>query len=93
MDARTGEVQWQGGRFNDATSLIGCADGRLLAWSNNGDLALVDAAAHSPGAFRELARLQLTRDDMAWPHPALAGGHLLCRTHSGRMHCLLLGKP
>ncbi len=92
MDAATGKVKWQGGKFNDATSLIGCADGRLIVWSNNGDLALVDSAAKSPDDFRELARLPLIGDDMAWPHVVLADRRLFCRAHSGRMICLHLTK-
>jgi outer membrane protein assembly factor BamB len=92
LEAATGKLKWQGGRFNDATSLIGCADGRLIVWSNNGDLCLVDAETQSPGAFRELARLPLIRDDMAWPHVALADRRLFCRAHSGRMVCMELTK-
>jgi outer membrane protein assembly factor BamB len=92
MDARTGQVKWQGGRFNDSTSIIGCADGRLLTWSNNGDLGLVDSAKNSPGEFRELAWLPLVKDDMAWPHLVLADRRLLCRVHSGKMICLHLAK-
>lgn len=92
MDAKTGAVKWQGGRFNDSTSIIGCADGRLLTWSNNGDLGLVESAKNSPAEFKELAWFPLIKDDMAWPHLVLADRRILCRAHSGRMICLHLTK-
>lgn len=92
MDAKTGQVKWQAGRFNDSTSIIGCADGRLITWSNNGDLGLVESAKHSPGEFRELAWFPLFRDDMAWPHVVLSGHRLLCRAQSGKIICLNLMK-
>jgi outer membrane protein assembly factor BamB len=92
LDAKTGQVKWQGGRFSDSTSIIGCADGRLMTWSNNGDLGLVDAVKNSPAEFRELAWFPLVKDDMAWPHLVLAERRLLCRVHSGRMMCMHLAK-
>lgn len=92
VDAETGALKWQDGRFSDATSIIGCADGRLIVWTNSGELCLVDSEAQSPGKFRELARLPLLTDDMAWPHVVLADGRIFCRGHSGRMICLEAGK-
>jgi outer membrane protein assembly factor BamB len=90
MEAATGKVRWKDGRFSDATSLIACADQRLITWSNNGDLGLVDL--RSPGTYQELAWLPLFAEDMAWPHVVLADRHLLCRGHSGKLICLRLGK-
>lgn len=92
LNPQNGEMLWKDGKFGDATSLIACADGRLIGWTNDGDLCLVESEKHSPGALRELARIPLFKDDMAWPHLVLADRHLLCRAHSGNLRCLKLGK-
>ena len=90
MEAATGKVRWKDGRFSDATSLIACADQRLITWSNGGDLGLIDL--RSPGTYQELAWLPLFAEDMAWPHVVLADRHLLCRGKSGKLICLRLAK-
>jgi outer membrane protein assembly factor BamB len=88
LNPENGELLWKDGKFGDATSLIACADGRLIGWTNDGDLVLVESEKHSPGAFLELARIPIFKDDMAWPHIVMADRHLICRAHSGKMRCL-----
>lgn len=88
LNVKTGEKIWHGGKFSDASSLIACADGRLITWANHGDLGLVELA---PGKeFKQLASHSFIKDDMAWPHPALAGGRLVCRARSGKLLCFKL---
>jgi hypothetical protein len=88
LDLKTGQQIWRGGKFSDASSLIACADNRLITWANNGDLGLVEMT-NAPG-FRQLASHSHIKDDMAWPHPAFADGRLVCRVRSGRLLCFKL---
>lgn len=75
LDFQTGRVRWRD-RTVGKGSLI-YADGMLYVLGENGTLALVEA---SPEAYREKARLDLTRGDFpAWSPPVIADGKLYLR--------------
>ena len=88
VDLADGKELWEGGRYGDPGSVILTADGRLVAWANDGDLTLVETAARSPRRYTELATKRRVLRDMAWPHLALAGGRLYCKDRGGRIRCL-----
>lgn len=90
QDWETGEVLWSGGRFGDATSIVLTGDGRLMLWSNNGDLALVESSVRSPDSCRELAWVGGVGGDMAWPHLVVVPGRALAKDRAGRLVCLSL---
>jgi len=88
LDFETGETKWRGGRIGDPGSCVATTDGRLIVWSDQGDLTLVDTVRRSPDRYRELAsRKGLGRSD-AWPHVVLCEGRLYCKDRSGRLICL-----
>jgi len=88
LDLATGRTLWSGGTFGDAASLVLTTDGRLICWTGNGDLTLVDSARLSPKSYRELAsRKKLFRAD-AWPHVALADGRLYVKDRDGNLACV-----
>lgn len=88
VDFATGKQKWTGGGSGTPGSCILTGDDRLIVWSDNGDLSLVETAKRSPGRYRELARKRrLFRSD-AWPHVALAGGRLYVKDRQGHLACL-----
>ena len=92
LDWKTGEKRWEGGGYGEPGSCVVTADGRLVVYGGHGKLGLIEGAAKSPKAFKELA----VRDRMfkapAWPHVALADGRLLCRDKDGNLNCFTLPK-
>ena len=92
QDWETGELKWSGGRFSDASSIVVTGDGRLILWSNDGDLALVEGAGRSPDAYRELAWAGGVSDNMAWPHVVVVEGRILAKDRGGRLTCLKIGQ-
>ncbi len=92
LDLATGKIRWTGPRrFGDAGSCIVTADERLIIWSKRGDLTLAETVARSPGAYKELVRIDgLFRDDV-WPHAVLASGRLYLKDRRGNLKCLQIG--
>ena len=76
VDAKTGERLWKQGRFRYGQLLF--AQGHLIVVSEEGELALVEAA---PDAYRELARFA-PLSGKTWNVPAIAGGILLVRNQT-----------
>ena len=91
LDYETGAVRWQGGRVGDQGSLIATKDGRLIVWANRGDLTLIESAARSPRAYKEIAAKKRIGSDDAWPHVVLSNGMLYCKDRRGRLVCLKIG--
>ncbi len=75
LDLESGERLWKGGRYGHGQLIL--VDDRLLIQTERGEVVLVDA---SPTEHRELARMQALRGK-TWNPPALAGRHLLVRSH------------
>jgi outer membrane protein assembly factor BamB len=92
IDFETGKELWAGGKVGSAGSCIATSDGRLVIWSDNGDLSLIETAKRSPEKYRELAaRRNLLRTD-AWPHVVLAGGRIYCKDRAGNLLCYAIGQ-
>jgi outer membrane protein assembly factor BamB len=90
LDWETGDELWSGGSFGDAGSCIVTADGRLIVWSGQGRLSLIESAQRSARELRVLAdRPNLSTTD-AWPHVVLAHGRLYCRDRGGILQCFVL---
>ena len=80
---RSGEL-WE--RATQATFLTAVPDGKLIALSERGELAVVEA---SPAGYKELARAQvLSGRGKCWTMPVLSGGRIYCRNTSGDLVCL-----
>lgn len=92
LDWETGKQRWKGGRFGDPGSLIVTADHRLLAWTDRGDLRLVETAQRSPDQMNVLATVPRLGGDDAWPHIVLSDARLFLRDRAGRLVCLTLEK-
>lgn len=93
LDFETGKVKWSGGDFGDPGSLVITNDDRIVAWSDKGDLRLIESAVRSPDNYTELAaRNKLAAGD-AWPHVVLADGRLFCKDRTGRIACFALPSP
>ena len=90
LDYETGEVKWQGGNHGDAGSCLVTSDGRLIVWSGNGTLTLVETAGRSPDRYEELASKKRSWRDDAWPHVVLSGGRLYCKDRQGNLVCFPL---
>ena len=92
LEYETGKLVWKGGRVGDQGSVIATSDDRLIVWTNEGDLTLVESAKRSPDEYTELAsRRRLGKAD-AWPHVVLAEGRLYCKTRDGQLRCFRLGE-
>ena len=90
-DAATGQLKWEGGRYQAPASIVATADGRLITWANRGDLTLIEGPQRSPDRYRELARVKgIFRTDV-WPHLVLSGGRLFCRDRDGNLVCFAPG--
>lgn len=87
LSFESGKQLWEGGEFGDAGSCIVTRDQRLIVWGHRGRLVLVECAARSEGAYRELARLDNVFASDVWPHVVLADGRLVCKDRSGNVKC------
>lgn len=90
LDWETGEELWSGGRFGIPSSLAITADDRIIVWTNEGELALVDTAKRSPKEFHQLTVKSGLAAAEAWPHVAVANGRAYVKDRAGNLKCLLL---
>ncbi len=88
LDAKSGELIWQGEETGEAGSCIVTSDERLIVWCANGKLLLVDSAQNSPDQPMVLARHEIPSLSDVWPHVAIANSRLVCRDRSGTLICL-----
>jgi len=86
LDLATGRVRWTTDRVGHASLLA--ADGKLILWTETGDLVLARASAE---AYEELGRTPVFAEEGCWTAPALSGGRLLLRTRT-QAACLWLGE-
>jgi outer membrane protein assembly factor BamB len=75
IDLNDGRRTWKGGRYGNGQLLLLPEQDLLLAVSEEGELALVAAAADH---FRESARFPAI-EGKTWNHPVLVGDVLLVR--------------
>lgn len=86
LDFQTGKIQWSTDQVGQANIIH--ADGKLILFSDTGELILAEA---SPDAYRELARTTIFEGEVCWTPPALHRGRLYLRHHQ-RVVCLYLGQ-
>ena len=87
LDLATGQVRWSTDRTGHASVLA--ADGKLILWTELGEVLLARAAA---GGYEELARARVLADTVCWTAPALADGRLLVRSRT-QAAAVFLGRP
>jgi len=85
LDLATGRLRWATDRVGHTTLIA--ADGKLVLWTESGDLVLARASAE---AYEELARTRVFGGEVCWTAPALHGRRLFVRNHA-RAACLWLG--
>jgi outer membrane protein assembly factor BamB len=92
LDFETGELVWEGGTVGDPGSCVVTADDRLIVYGGTGRLALVETASRSPTKYTELAAREGPFKSAAWPHVAVADGHVYCRDRDGHLACFAIGR-
>jgi len=84
LDFATGEVKWSEGKYGKGSLML--ADGKLLLYSERGQLGLAEPA---PEGYKELAFIQAlpVRENypggaakQTWAAPVLANGKIYCRS-------------
>ena len=85
LDFHTGKTKWQTGGFNRG-SLI-AADGKLIIFSDQGQLALAEI---SPDSYKEFSKFQFC-DERTWTVPTLSGGRFFLRNEK-ELACLKVAK-
>jgi outer membrane protein assembly factor BamB len=85
LDWETGKLRWEGGTVGDPGSCVITSDARLIVFGHRGRLLLVEGAARSPSQYRELAQVDRLFQSEAWPHVAIAGGHVYCKDRAGHL--------
>ena len=85
LDWKTGEKRWDGGAYGEAGSCAVTSDGRLIVYGGHGKVGLIEGAAKSPKAYKELAVRDRIFESPAWPHIAVGTGFVLCRDKDGNL--------
>jgi outer membrane protein assembly factor BamB len=84
IDFKTGEVKWSEGKYGKGSLML--ADGKLLLYSERGQLGLAEA---SPEGYKELGFFQALEVRQSypggaarqtWAAPVLANGKIYCRS-------------
>ncbi len=91
LDAGSGKLLWEGGRFDNGASLLFTQDERLIALGSNGTIALVETCRRSPAKYKELARNEREFPADAWCHVVVADGRLYGKDRNGVLKCWGLG--
>jgi outer membrane protein assembly factor BamB len=84
MNHETGQVAWSQRGFGCGSLLV--ADGKLLIFSDDGQLVLAEA---TPNAYREITRAQVL-EDLCWTVPVLTANRVYCRNAAGDLACVEL---
>ncbi|HUR46595.1 MAG TPA: PQQ-binding-like beta-propeller repeat protein [Candidatus Saccharimonadales bacterium] len=71
----TGAVKWGNKSFGKGSLML--ADGKLIVYSDNGRLAVVEA---SPESFKQISSAQILGGRSTWSVPVLANGKIYCRS-------------
>jgi outer membrane protein assembly factor BamB len=90
VDFKTGKETWRLNKVGDPGSCIVTGDDRLLVWSDQGSLMLLETARRSPTKATLLAQSAPLFGADAWPHVVLAEGRLYCKDRDGTLKCFAL---
>ena len=75
LDFANGAVKWSQRGFGKGSLIV--ADGKLIIYSENGQLATAEA---SPTRFKPLSSAQVLGGKSTWALPLLANGKIYCRS-------------